>query len=101
MNNQILISIPFAEFETMQKTWIKDVLTEINNQSAPPPQTRKEIYGTRKEVAKELKISLVTLNEFTKKGIIQGYRISGRVLYKWTEIYSAVKEMRTEKYRRG
>ena len=34
------------------------------------------------EVASMLKISLPTLNEWSKRGIIQSYRIGSRVLYK-------------------
>ena len=99
MNNSVLITIPLNEFEEIQKNWLREVLKEINPQERTQ-QSKKETYGTRKEVAKELKISLPTLNDFTKKGIIKAYRIGGRVLYSWEEIYKSLQEIKSQKYRR-
>ena len=76
MENQILLTIPLTEFEEIQKRWIKDVITEINTAAKPESTKPREIYGTRKEVAKVLKISLPTLNELSKTGIIKSYKIS-------------------------
>lgn len=100
MTNQILLTIPLSEFEVIQKNWIKEVLNEINSTAKPEPPQKRETYGTRKEVAKELKISLPTLNELSKTGVIKSYKISGRVLYKWADIIEAVHEVRTQKYKR-
>lgn len=61
----------------------------------------KEKYATRKEVAKALHISLPTLNELTKSGILIGYRIQGRVLYKWIEVDQALTRIESIKYKRG
>jgi hypothetical protein len=99
MNQQVLFTFPLDEFEEIQKRWIRDVITEINSTAKPESRKPRETYGTRKEVAKELKISLPTLNELTKTGIIKSYRISGRVLYKWEEVMLAVTEVKTSKYR--
>lgn len=99
MENSILVTIPLDEFEQIQKKWIREVLKEVSPQDNTQ-HSKKETYGTRKEVAKELKISLPTLNEFTKKGIIKAYRIGGRVLYSWDEIYKSLQEIKSLKYRR-
>lgn len=99
MNNSVLITIPLNEFEEIQKNWLREVLEERKSQENTQ-QFRKEPYGTRKEVAKELKISLPTLNDFTKRGIIKAYRIGGRVLYRWEEIYKSLQEIKSQKYRR-
>ena len=61
----------------------------------------KERYATRKEVAKALHISLPTLNELTKAGILPGYKIQGRVLYKWDEIDQSLTRIEAIKYKRG
>jgi hypothetical protein len=53
---------------------------------------------TRKETADKLKISLVTLNDWTKRGMIQSYLIGGRVLYKDSEIEGSLHKVRTVKY---
>ena len=66
-----------------------------------PTSKKTDTYGTRKEVAKELKISLPILNEHTKNGTIKGYRIGGRVLYKWNEVFESVKLIQSLKYKRG
>jgi hypothetical protein len=48
-----------------------------------------------------LKISLPLLHEHTKNGILKAYRIGGRVLYRWDEVYEALEKVETLKYRRG
>lgn len=62
---------------------------------------RRGRYGTRKEMAKALHISLPTLNELTKSGILAGYKIQGRVLYKWEEVDQALTRIESIKYKRG
>jgi hypothetical protein len=58
-------------------------------------------YCTRKEVKDLLKISLPTLNEYTKKGILKGSRIGSRVLYSQQDIEQAVKDIPVLRYRRA
>jgi hypothetical protein len=62
--------------------------------STPP----SEKLLTRKETSEKLKISLVTLNDWTKRGIIQSYLIGGRVLYKDSEIEASLHKSQTVKY---
>lgn len=50
-------------------------------------------YLTREEVATRYRISLVTLNEWTKSGKVQSYRICRRVLYKSDEIDAAIQNI--------
>ena len=57
-------------------------------------QPKEEGYRTRNETAKMLKISLPTLNEYTKKRILTGYRVGVRVLYKQSEIESALSQIK-------
>jgi hypothetical protein len=47
---------------------------------------------TRRQTAEFLNVSLVSLNIWSKKGIIQPYAIEGRVFFKKSEIESALKE---------
>lgn len=90
---QILFTIPLKEFETIQKAWFLDVLksTEI-------PREKEEQLITRKETAQLLGISLPTLNEYSKKGIIPAYYLGSRVRYKKSEILDALVSF--QKYRR-
>lgn len=57
-------------------------------------QPTEEGYKTRKETAEMLNISLPTLNQYTKKRILIGYRVGVRVLYKQSEIESALVKMK-------
>lgn len=63
-----------------------------------PSTTPSEKLLTRKETADKLKISLVTLNDWTKRGLIQSYLIGGRVLYKDSEIEKSLYQVKIVKY---
>lgn len=56
---------------------------------------------TRKEAAKLLGVSLPTLNEWSKSGIITGYRISTRVRYKRSELETSLNQMQTSKLKKS
>lgn len=79
---------------------IKEVLSE-NKESQTAKKNPDTTYLNRFEVADYLKISLPTLNNWTKKGIVQSYRIGNRVLYRKNEIESAVIATKNLKYKRG
>lgn len=55
---------------------------------------------TRQDVSHLLRISLPTLNTYTKDGILKGYRIGRRVLYKKAEVESMLQEITSTKYKR-
>ncbi|MEN9919808.1 MAG: hypothetical protein RL662_2244 [Bacteroidota bacterium] len=57
-------------------------------------------YLTRKETAALLKISLVTLHNWTTQGRLTAYRIGTRVRYKADEVNNALIEIKTTKYKR-
>jgi excisionase family DNA binding protein len=62
------------------------------NEKFNAPKTRDEItYMTRKEVARFLKISLPTLHDWTKLGMIPSYKIGTRVYYKTDEVSTALR----------
>ena len=74
----------------------------LNDRLSIPDQNQsKNYYGTRKQVASKLHISLPTLNELTKTGALTGYKIQGRVLYKWDEVDKALIRIESNKYKRG
>lgn len=54
---------------------------------------------TRKEVAKLLGISLPTLNNWSKKGVMPSYRIQSRVRYIKSEVLDCLLKVNTFKYR--
>ena len=82
---------------------LKDLISESVAEQLhkiAPPQNENTEYLTRAEVADLLRISLPTLNDYTKTGVIKGYRINGRVLYKRDEVEKSLEEIQTIKYRR-
>jgi excisionase family DNA binding protein len=69
---------------------INDVRAELkqlaqNFQPAQPPE-----YLTRHEVAEILKVSLVTLSDWNKKGILNPYRLGNLIRYRRDEIEKAL-----------
>jgi len=73
---------------------IKEELKGLN----PVKQKEEREYITRKEVAKLLGISLPTLNDWSKKGVIPSYRIQSRVRYIKAEVLECLKKVKTIKY---
>ncbi|MFC5191873.1 helix-turn-helix domain-containing protein [Algoriphagus aquatilis] len=93
--NKLILTSQEELIEIIQKT----VEEAVKNSS---PVVLKSGQGetllSRKETADKLKISLVTLNDWTKRGMIQSYIIGGRVLYKESEIEKSLHQVRTVKY---
>ena len=71
---------------------LRDLLRSCLEQKANPPL--QEELLTRKEAASLLKISLVTLSNWTKNGLVKGHRISNKVRYKRSELETSIKSIR-------
>jgi hypothetical protein len=98
MKELIINSINEQELRTL----IREVLIEtIQNNNQEQHSKSDSIYLNRFEVIKLLKISLPTLNNWSKSGIVQAYRIGNRVLYKADEIDQAIMSVKNLKYKRG
>ena len=79
-------------FNELVEAISNDVLVKMQPLLKPDMQpVQSEKYLSRKEVAILLKVSLPTLNEYTKDQVVKGYRVGGRVLYKQSEIESSLK----------
>ncbi|MCT3899450.1 helix-turn-helix domain-containing protein [Elizabethkingia anophelis] len=68
---------------TNQLQRIETHLLKINTNPQTPDNTE---LLTRKEVSELLGITLPTVNEWTKKGILKAYRMGTRLKYKKAEI---------------
>jgi len=94
MENFILSSHTTEELSRIINLAVKDAIKDL-----PIPTAQKcETFLTRKETAEKLKISLVTLNDWSKRGLIQSYLIGGRVLYKHSEIENSLHKTKSIKY---
>jgi excisionase family DNA binding protein len=72
-----------------QKEGLIDFGTNLKGFQPPKDQTK---YLTRGQVAKILQISLPTLHQYTKNGIINSYRIGVKVRYKSEDVENALTE---------
>ena len=94
-----MLSIPLIEFETIQKGWIREVLDEKNKSESNTKSELPEL-PTPKQTAIYLGVSSVTLWKWTKEGLLQSYKISGRIRYKREEVLQALHQVKNLKYRR-
>lgn len=97
MEQIILSSIPINEF----KEFISNILDEkLKGLITPSRNNENEAqFLSRQQVCDLLKISLPTLNSFTKREIIKGYRVGRRVLYKYSDIEISLKEISSLRYK--
>lgn len=82
---------------------LKAIITNaVNNaieeklQTLTPTKSEEEPL-TRQQTAEKLGIALSTLHKYTMAGIIPGYRLGSRVLYKSEEVEQSLLKMNTAK----
>jgi hypothetical protein len=90
MEKRIRITFSIEELQTIVDTAVKNALKDlpVSKESA---KTDDPILLSRQETADLLKISLVTLHDWTNTGILKSYKISGRVYYKKHEVLATVR----------
>lgn len=96
METIVLHSTPMRDFRFM----IGEVVREQLEPLIPKTEPQEQFYLTRSEAAAKLRITLSTLDKYAKAGIIQSYRIGGRIRFKSNEIEKALEAVKTQKYRR-
>lgn len=70
---------------------MESAISALSNQSQnTATNTTTSDYITRREIAKLFQISLVTVNDWTRKGILTAYKVAKRVYYKRSEVESAL-----------
>lgn len=85
MTEKIFLSVSLDDFKSI----IGEVVSEkVSHLKEPSKETT--VLLTRKETAQYLRVSLPTLNELTKRGVIVGQRIGGRLLYSEGAINAAL-----------
>lgn len=80
------------------KKIVAETLVETKPESKEP--TRPELL-TRRQAKEKLHISYPTLNRLNKEGILKARKISGRVLYSWSDIEEALNLGGNLKYQRS
>lgn len=90
MQNQTttqLIGISPKEFK---ESIISDVRIELKKITENLQPKQPEEYITRKEAAKLFKVSIVTISEWCKKGILKPYRLGKFIRFKRLELEKAL-----------
>ena len=76
--------------EELKQDILKDVKDELKSIAQNFQQPEQEEYLSRKEVAKILKISLVTVHDWGRKKILNPYRLGNLIRYKLSELDDAL-----------
>ena len=97
MENVVLSPIPLPELVGEITRAVRSELDARANISAMPV----EELLSRQQTAELLGVTLPTLAGYTRRGLVQGYRIGARVLFKKNEVLDGLKRIRTAKHARG
>ena len=76
--------------QELKESILEDVRAELKLLSNHFQPVKPTEYITRKEARKLLKVSLATLSEWNKKGIIKPYRLGNLIRYKRSELDQAL-----------
>lgn len=99
MTNQILLN-GLEVSELLEK--IGQLIDKKLHEVSPIDKNKNQSkFISRKEVATLLKISLPTLNEWSKLGWLISYKMGNRVLYKAEEVEQAVSKLIAYKHKKG
>lgn len=85
------ISISPEELQNVILEGVKAHLDDFKKNFEPKTPTE---YLTRQETADLLKVTLSSIINWTKRGILQSYGCSGRVYYKRSEIEKAIVKLK-------
>lgn len=93
-----LLPISIEELEDTIRKVITDSLREnqFSNSSVYDAD-----YLTRIETAKLLRVTLPTLSDWTKRGILNSYRMGSRIRYKRSEVNASFDSGQLQKYGRA
>lgn len=94
-NSIILQNVSLSDIEALFSKVIDDKMKSI----APTTSVADKLL-TRQETARLLKISLPTLDDWTKTGVIKAKRIGTRIRYAHCDVEAAIKDLPNLKYSR-
>lgn len=101
MQNEIILNgISFEQLQDSFRAIVQNEVQKIVSGLTTTPEPSPDLI-TRKATAEILGISLPTLNEWTKNGIIPAQRIGTRIRYNRANVYASLKDIETLKYRRA
>jgi excisionase family DNA binding protein len=80
-----------SKFEAIQAQ-----ISELREKDKPNPLQENKLI-TRKETARILGVSLVTLHSWVNKNILKAYRIGNKVRFKENEVLESLQEINPKK----
>lgn len=86
MEQQNITQVHNVTPQQLKESILLDVRAELQVIAQNFQPKKQPEYLTRKEVAKILKVSLVTLSDWNKKGVLKPYRLGNLIRYKRDEI---------------
>ena len=81
----------------LKENILNDVRAELKAITQHFQPVKPAEYITRKEAAKILKVSLVTLSDWNKKGVLKPYRLGNLIRYKRIELDEALISINSKK----
>jgi excisionase family DNA binding protein len=99
MQNEIILSgITSNELQENIRLIVRKEFEEIFGELKVFPEMEPTPeFITRKETCRILGITLPTLNEWTKNGVIPAQRIGSRIRYLRTDVYASLKQVEIRK----
>ncbi|WP_100894441.1 helix-turn-helix domain-containing protein [Cellulophaga sp. RHA19] len=96
MTKVMLSTLELSDIKKVVEEVIENKLKNLN-----PPEKEGLKLLSRKDTAKLLCISLPTLHDWTKTGVVKAHRIGNRILYKLEEVNDALNSIKTSKNEGG
>ena len=88
----VLTQVPIADLQGFIAHAVKE---QFDASRSAEQVTDPDQYLTRKEAARYLRLSLVTLHEYTGRGIVTAYRVGARVLYLKSDLDKCLSKVAT------
>ena len=87
MEKRLIVTLDIEELKRIIEDCLKDA-----NTAQEQDKIEEDTLLQRTEVAKLFGVSLVTLNQWRKEGIIKRHKIKSRVFFKKSEVMQALKK---------
>ena len=101
MQNIILTQFSVEQFQSEIANAVRLGLEQSQTTQKNTTTTEQTELLTRNEVCNLLHITLPTLHNWTKEGLITGYRIGTRIRYKRAEVLATLNKVQQIKFRRA
>lgn len=92
MENLKITQVQGVNANELIKAIAQAVKSELTTPEPQQPKNSNELMS-RKQVAEHFGVTIVTVHNWTKKGVLKAYRVGNKVLYKKDEVLTALKNM--------